>query len=568
MPVSSIRHQNLSSIEEVVRRLEEEPTAAGDDAYRFAQLLRLCGRSKSLAHGSRVHAQILLRSCGRCSTFLANLVVQMYGRCGELSRAREAFDAIEEPNLFSWAILMAAYVLNGRDRAALRLFRAMDQQGIPAESATLVSAIGAIAGIGDLALARAIEVRVRGTVLDRTIVAGGARSDVIVETAMINMFSKCGAVIEALAVFDRIQDRNLVSWNAMIAAFAQNGHRREAMELYRRMEEEGIRADESTYPSVLGACQSLAEGRLIHARICSAGLELDVVVGSALVSMHGRFGALEAARDVFDRMEHKNVITWCAMISAYAQNGHPRQALDCFARMGKIKPNSVTFLAVLEACSLLGDLEIGRGVHGQIVEAGFDGEENVSNALINMYGKCGSWSDARVVFDAARRSSLRRNTVVSWNSMIEAYAQLGHANEAVEVFQEMRLDGTKPDQVTFLEMMFACSHAGLVEQGIFCFLSMVRDERLTPSGDHWRSLVDLLGRAGWIRGAEQVVKDMAGSADPVAWTTLIGSCMIHGRTDHGVCIAEGVLAGGNKAHVGAPYALISNIYSSKTPRLS
>ncbi|EFJ15267.1 hypothetical protein SELMODRAFT_180422 [Selaginella moellendorffii] len=492
----------------------------------------------------------------------------MYGRCGELSRAREAFDAIEEPNLFSWAILMAAYVLNGHDRAALRLFRAMDQQGIPAESATLVSAIGAIAGIGDLALARAIEVRVRRTVLDRIIVAGGARSDVIVETAMINMFSKCGAVIEALAVFDRIQDRNLVSWNAMITAFAQNGHRREAVELYRRMEEEGIRADESTYPSVLGACQSLAEGRSIHARICSAGLELDVVVGSALVSMHGRFGALEAARDVFDRMEHKNVITWCAMISAYAQNGHPRQALDGFARMGRIKPNSVTFLAVLEACSLLGDLEIGRGVHGQIVEAGFDGEENVSNGLINMYGKCGSWSDARVVFDAARRSSLRRNTVVSWNSMIEAYAQLGHANEAVEVFQEMRLDGTKPDQVTFLEMMFACSHAGLVEQGIFCFLSMVRDERLTPSGDHWRSLVDLLGRAGWIRGAEQVVKDMAGSADPVAWTTLIGACMIHGRIDHGVCIAEGVLAGDNKAHVGAPYALISNIYSSKTPRLS
>eukprot|EP00249_Psilotum_nudum_P014849 c25030_g7_i3 orf=251-1348(+) len=285
------------------------------ESASYASLLRCCGNVKALQYGKRVHAQIVRGGYGG-DRFLGNLLVQMYGKCGCLEDARTVFDRICQRNVFSWNIMIQAYAENG-------------------------------------------------------------------------------CVDDARSIFDKMPQRDVVSWTAMITAYVQNAGGKEALKLFWQMQLKGARPDKITFLSVLDACagladlaQAIAEGKESHASIIHGGFESDVVVGTALVNMYGKCGSLDDARHVFDKITQRDSVSWTALIAAYSQNGHGKDALELFKQMqleGMV-PDKITFISILYACATLAALEEGKESHASIIESGFETDVVVGNALVNMYG--------------------------------------------------------------------------------------------------------------------------------------------------------------------------------------
>ncbi|KAJ7533971.1 hypothetical protein O6H91_13G073700 [Diphasiastrum complanatum] len=541
-----------SSVNRRVAELLNERTSYAT----LASLLKRCSEAKALSDGRLVHAHIKSLNYDR-KTFLGNWLVKMYSDCGSMNDAKAVFDSLPVHNLRSWNILIKAYAKNGYGREALSCFHQMQLQGLKPNQITLVSALDACAGLAELEL---------GQEIHASIVEGGYEAEVIVGTALVNMYGKCGRAEEALAVFDKMPQRDVVAWNAIISACALNGNATKALYLFNRMQLCGIKPNQSTFVSALDACAVqglLDKGKHIHGSIVEGGYEGQVVVATALISMYGKCGSLEEARKVFAKMPHRNVITWNAMIAACAQNGQGKEALDWFDRMQlqRLKPNQITFVCVLDACASLAALEIGQEIHAAITEAGYeghvsyyDGQVVVGTALVNMYGKCGSVDEARSVF-----SRMRYRNVISWNAMILACAQNGQGEEALDLFNEMQHQGIKPDHITFLGVLAACSHTGQVDKARQFFQSMSKDHGIAQKVDHYVCLIDILGRAGHLGEAEQFINTMP-IENASVWLCLLGACRVHGDVERGVRAANRVIK--LDPENAAPYVLLSNILAA------
>jgi pentatricopeptide repeat protein len=245
------------------------------------------------------------------------------------------------------------------------------------------------------------------------------------------------------------------------------------------------------------------------------------------------------------------------MISACAQHGLGKEAISLFWQMEQegVKPDKVTFNTVLNACASLAALDKGRQVHACIIEAGFERDVFVGNALVDMYSKAGSLEDARQAFD---NISLR--DVVSWSTMILAYAQHGHGQEALQLFEQMQEEGVKPDLITFMGVLSACSNVGLVDEGQRYFQSMSRDHALTPTVEHYGCMVDILGRAGCIKEVQQVILEMPVQPDSALWGSLLAACKLQGNVEVGEWAAENRLK--LEPQNAGTYILLSNIYAA------
>ncbi|OVA17772.1 Pentatricopeptide repeat [Macleaya cordata] len=347
------------------------------------------------------------------------------------------------------------------------------------------------------------------------------------------MYSEFNSIHNARYVFDKTLNKTIFVWNAFIRALALAGHGEEALEIYRQMNETRIPSDRFTYPYILKACVGsstsaslLRKGKEIHAHILRHGFESYVHVATTLVDMYARYGCVSSAGYVFDFMPERNVVSWSAMIACYAKNGRPFEALMLFQEMMAGNPddvpNSVTMVSVLQACAALAALGQGKLMHGYILRRGLDSILPVINSLITMYAKCGSVEIGRRVFDR-----MIKRDVVSWNSMISGYGIHGFGEEAVRVFKEMIYSGISPNTVTFVSVLGACCHVGLVDEGKKLFDSMVRQHNIFPSAEHHACMVDLLGRAGQLEEAVKMVEDMRIEPGPTVWGSLLGSCRIH-----------------------------------------
>ncbi|KAJ7187422.1 hypothetical protein O6H91_07G010000 [Diphasiastrum complanatum] len=374
---------------------------------------------------------------------------------------------------------------------------------------------------------------------------------------LIGMYSKCGSLEDASAVFQQIRKKNVYSYTAMIGAYADHRCSKAAFDLFRRMRNAGVKPDNVTFVAILSACcgyEYLAEGRAMHRLIEESGCNRDVVVGNALMNMYGKCGCFVDAATVFDNMPHRDVVSWNTMIATCAQQLPGKMAFDLFHRMQQegMQPNKITFVNVLEACT---SQEEGKSIHKQIIERKLDGDVIVGTAVVNMYRKCGGLQEALEVF-----SKLLIRDVVSWNAMIAAFAQHGSGTKAVGLFLEMCRQGVKPDERTFVSVLNACNHAGLVDEGCQCFFSMCKDHGITPAVEHSRCVVDLLGRAGRLAEAEHFMRTTSFQTDTLMWMSLLGSCRIHGDVDRGKWAAERLLMldPGNDAG----YVVLANIYSA------
>ncbi|XP_042014245.1 pentatricopeptide repeat-containing protein At3g46790, chloroplastic-like [Salvia splendens] len=359
----------------------------------------------------------------------------------------------------------------------------------------------------------------------------GFAQDPFLATKLINMYAELGSSHHARQVFDEITEKTIYVWNAIFRALAMLGDGEEALRLYRRMNWIGMPSDRFTYTYVLKACVvsgfERLRGKEVHAQVLRRGHERQLHVMTTLVDMYAKFGCVESARQVFDSMPAKNLVSWSAMIACFAKNARPLEALEVFGEMMRegsddVLPNSVTLVSVVQACATLAALEQGKLIHGYVVRKGLDSILPVMNALVTMYARCGDVELGENVFN-----QMEKRDVVSWNSMISSYAVHGLGSKALATFQEMVKRGVSPTPVTFISVLGACSHSGLVDEGKMLFDSMTREHGIRPSVEHYACIVDLLGRANRLEEAARIIADMRDEPGAMVWGALLGSCRIH-----------------------------------------
>ncbi|EFJ26757.1 hypothetical protein SELMODRAFT_96526 [Selaginella moellendorffii] len=345
------------------------------------------------------------------------------------------------------------------------------------------------------------------------------------------MYGRCGRVEEARCVFAKIPAPNLYSWTMIVTAYAQNGHPHEALGLLRRMDLDGTPPDKVVLSIAVTACASicaLSLGKQIHHRVATLGV-IDDFLRSSLINLYGTCGEISLAKSVFDSMAAgaTNLVCWATMIKAFARCGQFLAGIELFWEWISrgVEPDAVTLVSAVDCCAGLGDLQQSQAIHARVLAAaGMESNEiKVSNAILDMYARCGSVDDARALFD---RMASRTN--ISWTSMVAAYAQNGHPSLALEISREMDQVGMSKNAITFITILSACNHGGLLEEGIRFLAGMRRDHGVLPSNAHYSCVIDLLGKAGRLEEAESMIAGLVERPDAGLWRSLLGSCRIHG----------------------------------------
>ncbi|KAJ7547987.1 hypothetical protein O6H91_08G112500 [Diphasiastrum complanatum] len=527
-----------------------QQTGIAPDKVAFVVVLKACTRIAALEQGRQLHTQIV-RSGLESDVIVGNTLVDMYAKCGSIERARQLFNNMHERSMVSWNAMITGYAQKGLGKEAFALYEQMKQQGVQPDDVTYVVLLKTCASIATLE---------QGKELHFQIVKSGFESDVTVGNTLVDMYAKCGSIDLARQVFNNMHERDVVSWTAMITGYVQQGLGKEALVLYEQMKQADVKLNNVTYVVLLKACASIAalkEGKQLHSQIIKSGFESNVTVGNSLVDMYAKCGSIQHAQQVFNDMHERDVVSWTVMISGYAQQGLGKEALDLYEHMKQedLQPNNVTYVVLLKACASIAALEQGKQVHSHIIKSGFEKDLIVGNALVDMYAKCGSIEHARQVFN-----NLHERDMVSWTAIIAGYAQEGLGKEALTLLEQMLREGTKPDEVTYVNLLSACSHSGLVDEGRHLFDSMCKDHGVTPTMDHYACMVDLLGRAGCLADAEDFVNKMPIQPDALVWRTLLGAARNHGHVDIGRRAFDCAVK--LEPENAAAYVLLSNVYAA------
>eukprot|EP01018_Ginkgo_biloba_P018940 Gb_33111 [translate_table: standard] len=501
-------------------------------------------------NGNLIDARQVFDKMPTRDVFSSNVMIAAYAKCGSIENARQLFDIMPERDGVSWNTMLTGYAKHGHAEKALELYRQMQSSGSKPSQFTFASVLSSCASLPVLQWGKQVHAEIIRT---------GYEANVFLASALVDLYSKCGNIEDARQVFHSMFERDEVSWTAMIVGYAQNMLGEEALKLFCEMQRVGMKPNQFTFASVLTACTAipaLEQGRQIHTCIIRIGFDSDAFIGSALVDMYAKCGVVEDARQLFDKMAEPDGVSWNAMIAGYTQNMQGEEALKLFQQMKQVgtKPSRFTFSSILSACGSLAVVEQGKQVHSEIIRTGFDSNVFVESALVDMYAKCGSIEEARQVFDKMQD----RNTV-SWTAMITGYAQNGRGNDALQLFEQMLLGGMKPDHISFVGVLSACNHAGLVDEGRHYFDSMSRNHCITPVADHYACMIDLLGRTGCLSEAEELLHSMPFQPNAVMWGSLLAACRIHGNLEVGKRAAECLFQ--LEPESAAPYALLSNIYA-------
>jgi pentatricopeptide repeat protein len=462
-------------------------------------------------------------------------MISGYCQNGKIEEARKLFDRMPERNVISWTAMISGYIQNGRIKEAHVLFDRMPERNVVSWN----TMIGGYLQKGKLEYAREL--------FDKM-----PERNVVSWNAMITAYARKGKLEDACQLFEEMPERDVISWTSMVAGYAQNGRIDEACELFNKMPERNVI---SWNAMIAGYTQN---SRIEDARQLFDGMpERNTSSWNSIIAGYVQNGRIEDAHELFDRMPGRNVVSWTAMITGYAQNAQGEDALQIFSKMQEegIKPNRATFVGILSACANLAALEQGKQLQGYTIKVGFQFDIFVGSALISMYAKCGCIDSSRKMFDETPGRD-----VVSWNAMIAGYAQHGFGNDALKIFDDMQRTGMKPNDVTFIGVLCACSHAGLVDQGLYYFDSIEQVHCIIPRADHYACIIDLLGRAGRLEEAKSIANNAKCEPNPSMWGALLGACRIHGNMELGKLAAERLFELEPKN--AGTYVLLSNIYAA------
>ena len=520
------------------------------DAFTYSSILNACASTGALEWVKEVHMHA--REAGfESDVRVGSALVHMYAKCGSIDDARLAFDKMQERDVITWNVMIGGLVEHGCGHEAYELFLQIQREGFKPDAVTYASILNSCASTGALEWVKEVHMHAR---------EAGFESDVRVGSALVHMYAKCGSIDDARLAFDKMEERDVITWNVMIGGLAEHGCGHEAYELFLQMQREGFKPNAITYISILNACASagaLEWVKDVHTHAREAGFESDVRVGSALVHMYAKFGSIDDARLAFDKMQERDVITWNVMIGGLAEHGCGHEAYELFLQMQRegFKPDAFTYSSILNACASAGALEWVKEVHMHAREARFESDLRVGSALVHMYAKCGSIDDARLAFD-----KMQERDVVTWNVMIGGLAQHGCGHEALEVFRSMIADGVKPNEISFVAVLSACSHSGLVDEGRRLFLAMTQDYGIEPTVVLCNCMVDVVGRAGHLEEAKLFIDKMPVEPNEATWGALLGACRTYGNVDLGKLAANELLK--LEPMDASAYVLLSNIYAA------
>lgn len=400
-----------------------------------------------------------------------------------------------------------------------------------------------------------------GLQIHARIVRTGYQDNLFINSALIDLYSKFDAMMEATKVFQGLKRHDQVSWTSIICGCSQNGHAREAILLFKEMLNTQFKPNSFTYVGVISACRGLdfsyEHGKLLQVHIVKLGLESNGYIISSLIDCYSKQGKINQARLLFDATVERDSILLNSMIAGYSQNLYAEEALKVFTEMqlNNINPTDHTLSSILNACGSLTILQQGKQVHALIVKMGSENNIFVASALIDMYSKCGSTDDARGVFNYA----VKKNTVL-WTSMITAYSQSGRSADALQLFENLvNEEKLIPDHICFTAILTACNHAGFYKKGIEYFNKMETEYGLIPELDQFACLVDLYVRNGKLQKAKKLMQEMPFEPNRVMWSSFLGACKVHGEVELGISAANQLFK--MDGHDSATYVTLANIYA-------
>ena len=409
---------------------------------------------------------------------------------------------------------------------------------------------------------------------------------------LIDGYGKCGLIQDALHLFDEMPHRDHVSWASILTAHNQANLPHLTLSMFPSMlKDDELGPDHFVLASLVKACTALGairKGKQVHAHFMLSPFRDDNVVKSSLVDMYAKCGLLDNARVVFDSISLKNSVSWTAMISGYARHGRKSEARDLFQRVPvrnlfswtafisglvqsgngvdafylfiEMRREGVNIVDPLVLSSIVGAsanlavLELGKQIHGLVITLGYESCIFISNALVDMYAKCSDILAAKEIF-----GRMQRRDVVSWTSIIVGTAQHGQAKEALAIYDEMIYAGVKPNEVTFVGLIYACSHVGLVSKGRYLFKSMKEDYGINPSLQHYTCFLDLHSRSRQLDEAENLINAMPFKPDEPTWAALLSACKHHNNIEMGIRVADHLLS--LEPEDPSTYILLSNIYA-------
>lgn len=500
------------------------------DNFTYPFVIKACGDLLLLNVGLVVHGKTLMAGLD-LDTFVQNSLLAMYMNCGEKEEARRVFDAMWERSVVSWNTMINGYVRNGCAKEAMMVFSWMMDVGVEPDCATMVSVLPACGYLKDLVSGRKVHALVEEKGLGKKIAA---------KNALVDMYAKCGSMDEARLVVDKMGERDVVTWTTMINGYILNGDARSALALCQLMQFDGVRPNSVSIASLLSACGSLCSleyGKCFHGWAIRQRVESDVIVETALIDMYAKCKKIYLSLRVFAKTTKKRTVPWNAILSGYIHNGLAREAIEYFKQMlmEALQPNDATLNSLLPAYSILADLQQATNIHCYLVISGFLSSTEVATGLIDIYSKCGSLESAHKIFSGVPE---KEKDIILWSVIIACYGVHGHGEIAVSLFNQMVQSGVKPNEVTFTSVLHACSHAGLVDKGFNLFKFMLENHKMSPRPDHYTCLVDLLGRAGRLDEAYDLIKTMPFKPNYAVWGALLGACVIHENVELGKVAAK------------------------------
>ncbi|XP_020264133.1 putative pentatricopeptide repeat-containing protein At1g56570, partial [Asparagus officinalis] len=443
---------------------------------------------------------------------------------GAVSAARRLFEEMTERDVVVWTAMISGYTSNNQYTNSWALFKNMLSHDVKPNAYTLSSVLKACKGLEvSPRTAHGITVKL------------GFDEVAHVQNALIDAYAAMGGegVGDAMTVFEGIEERNVVAWTTMIASYARWGDARAAIRVYQRMmTQEGAESNPFTSSIAIHACASMADltlGTQLHCSSSKSGHVHSLPVSNAIIDLYFRCNCVSEAKRYFREMHQRDLVTWNTMIARLDQCGS-HEAITLLSEMSlhSLEPNCFTFTSIVSACARLALLNCGQQVHASIIRRGFSQNLQVSNALVNMHTKCGSIIDSIKIFD-----EMSHKDIVSYTSMMVGYGCNGYAKEAIDLFEEMTSFGIQPDPVVFIGLLSACSHAGLVDEGLTYFNRITTEYNVKPNKEVYGCVVDLLGRAGRVEEAYELIESMPFEADESIWGALLGACRVHRKVGLG-----------------------------------
>lgn len=565
---------------EAYKKMQEE--GLEPSTYTYVALLKACIKMKWVARGHALHAEMAKEGLD-LDPFISSSLVRMYFKLGMLVEAQDVLNSLPARDVVLWTALITGYVEQGQCQEALSCFNQMQLEGMLPDPVTYVCCLKACGIVGNVE---------KGLEMHGDVVMKGFDENSIVGNTLVDMYARFGLLEDAKVVFEKLPERDIVSWNAIATGYAEHGCGEEVLNLLERMRGEGVEPDTITYVCGLRGCSSMRateRGRMLHAELVEEGMESDPYVGSTLVDFYVKCGKIAEARETLDEMLVRDLVPWTAMATGYAEHGNDEEVLDCYCRMlmegvpltkatlssvifayagqGEAEktyqhfllmqeqgllPDSSFFVGVLVACGNSHALELGRRVHAQSYKMSL-GDIILATAAIDMYGSCGSMEHAHELLD-----TLPTKAVITWNTLLTGYAHHGNCDLVFDLFEKMKEESVKPDKITFLNVVSVCSHLGLYDK-VFDYFEDMKEKGITPTVKHYTCLVDLLCRAGQLDEAVALLKKLPIQPSLISWHTVLSACHKWGSVklgrhafDHAVSLDE---------DHGAAYILMSNMYS-------